>query len=113
MYDFLEKNNVTATHFMIGQNIMWYPDIFMQAYNNGGDIAVHTWTHPHMTNQTNEVGVLRPLEEYHVAHKLVQGVLAELGWTMKIIHDSTGGRLPRYWRPPYVSSALPPWFDEN
>jgi hypothetical protein len=28
-------------------------------------------------------------------------VVAELGWTMQIIHDSTGGRVPRYWRPPY------------
>jgi len=28
-------------------------------------------------------------------------VLAQLGWTMKLMHDSTGGRLPRYWRPPY------------
>lgn len=31
-------------------------------------------------------------------------VLAELGWTMQIIHDSTGGRLPRYWRPSYGDS---------
>lgn len=31
-------------------------------------------------------------------------VLAELGWTMKIIHDSTGGRVPRFWRPPYGDS---------
>lgn len=28
-------------------------------------------------------------------------VVAELGWTMELIHNSTGGRLPRYWRPPY------------
>lgn len=28
-------------------------------------------------------------------------VLAELGWTMQIIHDSTEGRVPRFWRPPY------------
>ena len=23
---------------------------------------------------------------------------------MQIIHDSTGGRVPRYWRPPYGDS---------
>ena len=28
-------------------------------------------------------------------------IVAELGWSMQLIHDSTGGRLPRYWRPPY------------
>lgn len=31
-------------------------------------------------------------------------VLAELGWTMQIIHNSTGGRVPKYWRPPYGDS---------
>lgn len=28
-------------------------------------------------------------------------LVGQLGWTMQIIHDSTGGRLPRYWRPPF------------
>jgi chitin deacetylase len=28
-------------------------------------------------------------------------LVADLGWTLQIIHDSTGGRVPRYWRPPY------------
>lgn len=31
-------------------------------------------------------------------------VLGQLGWTMEIIHNSTGGRLPKYWRPPYGDS---------
>ncbi len=51
-----------------------------------GDIAVHTWTHPYMTTLTNEE------------------VLGELGWTMQLIHNSTGGRIPKYWRPPYGDS---------
>lgn len=28
-------------------------------------------------------------------------VLAELGWTAQLIYNSTGGRIPRFWRPPY------------
>jgi chitin deacetylase len=28
-------------------------------------------------------------------------VVAQLGWTLQIIYNSTGGRLARYWRPPY------------
>lgn len=28
-------------------------------------------------------------------------IVAEFGWSMEIIKNSTGGRLPRYWRPPY------------
>lgn len=31
-------------------------------------------------------------------------VLGELGWTMQLIHNSTGGRIPKYWRPPYGDS---------
>jgi len=28
-------------------------------------------------------------------------VVAQLGWTLQIIYNSTQGRLARYWRPPY------------
>lgn len=28
-------------------------------------------------------------------------VVAELGWTMQIIFDKSGGRIPQFWRPPY------------
>jgi len=28
-------------------------------------------------------------------------VVAQLGWTLQAIYNSTGGRLARYWRPPY------------
>ena len=33
-----------------------------------------------------------------------EDVVAQLGWTMEIIHNSTGGRIPKYWRPPYGDS---------
>jgi hypothetical protein len=28
-------------------------------------------------------------------------VVAQLGWTLQVIYDSTGGRLAWFWRPPY------------
>ena len=83
LYDFLSKNHIRATHFLIGRNIINNPELFLQAFRMNGDLAVHTWTHPYMTAQSD------------------LGVLAELGWTMQVIHDSTGGRVPRYWRPAY------------
>ncbi|QRW02099.1 chitin deacetylase [Ceratobasidium sp. AG-Ba] len=87
LQQFLRQNNQKVTHFYIGQNILDNPNIFLDAFNvSGDDIAVHTWTHPYMTTLSNEL------------------VVAELGWTMQIIHDSTGGRLPRFWRPPYGDS---------
>lgn len=84
LYTFLKKNKQRATHFMIGVNILTNPSAFLQAYaDNGDDIAVHTWTHPYMTTLSNAA------------------LLGQFGWTMQLIHDSTGGKLPRFWRPPY------------
>ncbi|KIM25956.1 carbohydrate esterase family 4 protein [Serendipita vermifera MAFF 305830] len=84
LYDFLKLNNQKVTHFMIGANILGNPSTFMRAFEElQDDIAVHTWTHRHMSTLTN------------------RQLVADLGWTMQIIHDSTGGRVPRYWRPPY------------
>lgn len=82
LLDFLERVNQTATHYCIGRNIAQHPQEFLRAFNLGGEMAVHTWSHPLMTNQTD------------------YGVLVELGWTMQIIYDLTGGRVPKYWRPP-------------
>ena len=31
-------------------------------------------------------------------------IVGQLGWTAQLIYNSTGGRLPRYWRPPYGDS---------
>ncbi|KAJ7897435.1 hypothetical protein B0H13DRAFT_2032972 [Mycena leptocephala] len=83
---FLESNGQQVTHFLIGSNIIYMPDSFTKMFEMGHDIAVHTWTHPHMTTQSN------------------LQVVAELGWTMQIIHNSTGGRVPKFWRPPYGDS---------
>jgi peptidoglycan/xylan/chitin deacetylase (PgdA/CDA1 family) len=88
LLDFLGSNNRTTTHFMIGNNILWYPSEFQLAINAGHDIGVHTWTHPLMTTKSN-------LE-----------LLGEFGWTMQVIHDSTGGRVPKFWRPPYGDSDV-------
>lgn len=82
LLDFLQTTNQTATHFCIGRNIAQFPDQFTRAFKQGGEMAVHTWSHPLMTAQSD------------------LGVLVELGWTMQIIYDLTGGRVPKYWRPP-------------
>jgi hypothetical protein len=50
---FLESNGQQVTHFLIGSNIIYMPDSFTKMFEMGHDIAVHTWTHPHMTTQSN------------------------------------------------------------
>ncbi|KAG8906059.1 hypothetical protein FRB99_007716 [Tulasnella sp. 403] len=86
LYDFLKANNQKATHFFIGVNILASPQIFLQAFQNGNDIASHTWTHRWSTSLTNEE------------------LVAEFGWSLQISADLTGGRVPKYWRPPYGDS---------
>ncbi|KAF9568900.1 glycoside hydrolase/deacetylase [Agrocybe pediades] len=88
LVNFLDSNNVTSTHFNIGVNILQQPNEFQMTFEAGHDIAVHTWTHPYMTTLSN------------------LDVVAQLGWTMQLIHNSTGGRVPRYWRPPYGDSDV-------
>ncbi|KAF8272073.1 hypothetical protein EI94DRAFT_1865105, partial [Lactarius quietus] len=83
LYTFLQENQVRATHFYIGINIIQFWESFNLAFQNQNDIAVHTWTHPYMTTLSNE------------------DVVAQLGWTLQVIYNSTGGRLARFWRPPY------------
>ena len=34
LYAFLRENNVRATHFMIGVNILWYPQEFKMAFED-------------------------------------------------------------------------------
>lgn len=31
-------------------------------------------------------------------------IVAELGWTQQIISDLTGGRIAKFWRPPFGAS---------
>ncbi|KAL5530059.1 hypothetical protein ACEPAF_6316 [Sanghuangporus sanghuang] len=84
LYDFLEQQNLSSTHYMIGVYILNNWRNFQMAYDVlEADIAVHTWTHPFMTTLTDEQ------------------VLGQLGWTIQIIYDSTDGKVPRFWRPPY------------
>ncbi|KAI0741742.1 hypothetical protein C8Q80DRAFT_1274123 [Daedaleopsis nitida] len=83
----LPANKMTSTHFMIGVNIRNNPDAFKIAFEElQDDIAVHTWKHPMMTTLNN------------------LQVVGELGWTMQLIHNSTCGRVPKYWRPPLGDS---------
>jgi peptidoglycan/xylan/chitin deacetylase (PgdA/CDA1 family) len=41
LYDFIEANNISATHFMIGGNIVNSPDMFQRAWRDGGKIVCH------------------------------------------------------------------------
>ncbi|KAH9913931.1 uncharacterized protein B0H18DRAFT_1047149 [Fomitopsis serialis] len=82
LLQYFAQQDLRATFFAIGSRIMERPAILQDEYMSGNQVAVHTWSHPYMTTKTTPQ------------------VIAELGWTKKLIKD-TLGVTPVYWRPPY------------
>ncbi|KAF9148644.1 chitin deacetylase [Linnemannia schmuckeri] len=79
---FLDQQQVKATFFLIGANVVQYPDMVVKEAAAGHHLASHTWSHRALTTLTNEQ------------------IVAEIKWTEKAILDATGLRV-RYMRPPY------------
>ncbi|CDO70236.1 Carbohydrate Esterase Family 4 protein [Trametes cinnabarina] len=79
---YLDQVNLKATFFIVGSRAISYPALLQEEYMAQHQIAVHTWSHPEMTTLTNDQ------------------IIAELGWSKKIIKDVLGVT-PTYWRPPY------------
>ncbi|PSR80727.1 hypothetical protein PHLCEN_2v6643 [Hermanssonia centrifuga] len=82
LLQYLNANDLTTTFFVVGSRAISYPALLQEEYMAQHQIAVHTWSHPYMTTVSTE------------------GLIAELGWSKKIIKDVTGVT-PIYFRPPY------------
>ncbi|KAG1459978.1 hypothetical protein G6F56_006048 [Rhizopus delemar] len=82
LYDYLDKVKVKATFFMVGGQVVQFPEHALRAYKSGHEIAMHTWSHSYMTTLTNEQ------------------IVAELKWNELAIKEVTGVS-PKYFRPPY------------
>ena len=82
LLQFLDANGLKSTFFVVGSRCAEFPATLQAEYMAGHQLAVHTWSHPYMTTLSNEQ------------------IIAELGWSKKIIKDLTGVT-PNMWRPPY------------
>ncbi|KAI0257346.1 hypothetical protein BJV78DRAFT_1116658 [Lactifluus subvellereus] len=82
LLNYLSQVNLSTTFFVVGSRALQFSTILQEEYMLGHQIAVHTWSHPSLTTLTNEE------------------IIAELGWTKKIIKDVTGVE-PLMMRPPY------------
>nr|KAJ3420508.1 chitin deacetylase [Polyrhizophydium stewartii] len=78
----LRSNNVKATFFVVGSQVMQNPNLLLAAYRAGHQIALHTWSHPYLTKLTDDQ------------------VVAEVVWTAKAVKEVIGVT-PRFIRPPY------------
>ncbi|GJJ74755.1 peptidoglycan-N-acetylglucosamine deacetylase [Entomortierella parvispora] len=82
LLQFLEKKQLKATFFLIGGNVVQFPELAKKESESGHHLASHTWSHHPLTTLTN------------------QQIVAEMKWTEKAIMDATGHKV-RYMRPPY------------
>ena len=85
MLDVLEKHNVTATFFVIGNNITpESSEVMLRAVKMGCGIENHSRTHSDMT-------------------KMSAGeISAEISFTSGAI-EKAAGRRPEFFRPPYIA----------
>ncbi|KAF9925763.1 chitin deacetylase [Linnemannia zychae] len=82
LLDYLKTNKHSATFFLIGSNVIQYPDTVKREVAEGHHLASHTWSHHALTTLSNEQ------------------IVAEMKWTEKAVMEATGLRL-KYMRPPY------------
>ncbi|KAL1935420.1 hypothetical protein VTP01DRAFT_4560 [Rhizomucor pusillus] len=82
LYDFLDQTQQKATFFLIGGQVVQFPEHTKRIFDSGHELAMHTWSHSYLTTQTNEQ------------------IVAELKWTELAIKEVTGVS-PRFFRPPY------------
>ena len=79
----LRRYGVTATFFMIGENVEKYPDVLRQVLAEGHQVGNHTWSHPDLGKRSDEQ------------------VRAEIERTSDIIASAGRTQPPRLFRAPY------------
>lgn len=85
MLDILEKHNVVASFFLIGNKITKENSIVIKrAFKMGCDIQNHSWSHPAMTNCTLE----QIKEEYEKTDEAIISIT---------------GEKPQFFRPPFIA----------
>lgn len=61
--DILAKYNAKATFFIVGQNAEKNPEVISRMYNEGHELANHTFTHPLRTNVPNLLKEIKQTDE--------------------------------------------------
>ncbi len=64
--DILEKYNIKATFFVIGENVNYYPEVFQRIVAEGHEIGNHTYSHKVLTD-CNEKDLKEEIELFNKA----------------------------------------------
>jgi peptidoglycan/xylan/chitin deacetylase (PgdA/CDA1 family) len=84
LLDLLAAHHIKVTFFVIGENVVQYPELLRRAAREGHEIGNHSWSHPYLAKMSDE------------------GVRQQLQKTDDAIKNATGAR-PMLMRPPYGS----------
>ena len=52
--EILAENNIPATFFMVGQNVLNYPEAARAVIQSGHEVGNHTFSHPHIGNLSEQ-----------------------------------------------------------
>lgn len=66
--DILDQYNAKATFFIVGENAEKNPEIVLRMYEEGHELAIHTYSHPFKTNVPNL------MKEIKRAHETIYGI---------------------------------------
>ena len=91
--DILKRHHIKATFFMIGQEVVDFPDIVKRVYAEGHEIGSHSFTHPNMAH----VGEDRVRLELSATQRAFEAIL---------------GRSVVLFRPPYNADSEPRTYGE-
>lgn len=81
----LRRQHVTATFFVLGQQVRAHPELVARAARQGHEIGIHTWDHRKLTTLS------------------LRRIRAEMTGTVREVKRATGVR-PTLLRPPYGAS---------
>jgi cellulose synthase/poly-beta-1,6-N-acetylglucosamine synthase-like glycosyltransferase/spore germination protein YaaH/peptidoglycan/xylan/chitin deacetylase (PgdA/CDA1 family) len=86
--DILDRYQIHATFFIVGQNAVLYPDLVKRMVESGHEVGNHTYTHANLAKVSPDAAQL------------------ELNTTQRAFQSITG-RTMTLFRPPYDASAIP------
>jgi peptidoglycan-N-acetylglucosamine deacetylase len=84
LLDLLAQHHIHVTFFVVGENVVQYPEILQRAVREGHEIGNHSWSHPNLAKMSDE------------------NVRAQIKRTEEAITSAIGSR-PTLLRPPYGS----------
>lgn len=82
LLQYLDEKQLKSTFFVVGSRAIQFPSTLQAEFLGQHQIAVHTWSHRPLTTLTDDE------------------IIAELGWTKKVIKDILG-ITPNMMRPPF------------